>query len=129
MSELSGRTRAQRIGDDAEAAVAGYLAAIGWTVLGRNVHGGRPEIDILAVDPGWGEPWLVAVEVRARGRRDFGLAEESLDYRKRARLRAALGRILLAAVLPDGHPVPDLPVRLDLVVVEGGEMRHHRAVG
>lgn len=123
------RTEAQRRGDAAEAAVALRLEALGWTVLGRNVRVGRHELDLVAVDPGPPRT-LVFVEVRSRSRRDFGLAEETVDHRKRGRLRtAALG--LLGGATPNSGPIgelPHLPVRFDLVVVEpGGRLRHHRA--
>jgi putative endonuclease len=127
----SGRTAAQQAGDTAEELVAARLSDEGWTVLARNIHVGRQELDLVAVDPG-PPPCLVIVEVRWRGRRDFGLAEETFDYRKRAHLRAAVGR-LLEDGLPDGRPVPRLPLRVDLVAVEppglasaAPRIRHHR---
>ena len=121
------RTAVQDSGDAAEALIATALAAAGWRILGRNVRLGRGELDIVAVDPG-PPPELVIVEVRWRRRRDFGLAEESLDHRKRAHLRTAIGR-LLADGLPEGIAIPRLPVRVDLVVVEPGDrIRHHRHV-
>jgi putative endonuclease len=125
-------TSAQLAGDEAEVLVAGRLADAGWTILGRNVRVGRSELDIVAVDPG-PPPALVIVEVRWRGRRDFGLAEETLDYRKRAALRRAIGTLLATGTLPDGTRPPPLPVRVDLVAVEPGRdgspvIRHHRAI-
>jgi len=122
------RTEAQAIGADAEELVARRLIGHGWTILARNIHVGRAEIDILAVDPG--PPcWLVAVEVRSRTRRDFGLPEETVGYVKLARLRAAALTLREGAPLT-GIPVPRLPVRVDVVAVESGErIRHHRAVG
>lgn len=128
------RTAAQQAGDAAEALVAESLRAAGWTVLGRNVRSGRGELDIVAVDPR-PSPSLVVVEVRWRGRRDFGLPEETFGHRKRALLRAALSRLLVDG-LPDGRSLPRLPIRIDLVAVEpppvaGREprVRHHRGVG
>jgi putative endonuclease len=123
------RTLAQQAGDAAEALVAVRLEQDGWTVLARNLRLGRREVDILAVDPA--APALVLVEVRWRGRRDFGLAEETVDHRKRSRLRAAALALLDRGTLPDGAAIPRLPLRLDLVVVEpGGRIRHHRhAIG
>jgi putative endonuclease len=125
------RTTAQQAGDESELLVAHRLTAAGWSILARNVHVGRNEIDLVAVDPG-PPPGLVIVEVRWRRSRDFGLPEETLDYRKRGHLRAAVGR-LLEDGLPGGAAVPRLPVRVDLVVVEPGEgpdspprIRHHR---
>jgi Holliday junction resolvase-like predicted endonuclease len=120
------RTLAQQAGDAAEAIVAKQLAAARWQILGRNVRVGRAELDIVAVDPAG--PALVIVEVRWRSRRDFGLAEETVDHRKRAHLRRAVFGLLEHGVLPDGTTIPRLPFRIDLVVVEpGARIRHHRS--
>ena len=127
------RTEAQRIGDDAERLVSERLVAAGWRVLGRQVRVGRAELDIVAIDPA-PPARLVVVEVRARASRDFGLPEETVDDRKRLRLRRAAQALREGGVLADGTPVPPLPLRLDLVVVEppataGGpiRIRHHVA--
>jgi putative endonuclease len=120
------RTPARRAGDAAEDLVVARLTAAGWRVLHRNVHVGRYELDVVAVDPG-PPAALVIVEIRWRSRRDFGLAEESVDHRKRVRVRRAAFGLL------DRGGLPPLPLRFDLIVVEpgdrGGEprIRHHRA--
>lgn len=127
------RTAAQRSGDAAETLVAQCLVELGWTVLARNVHVGRRELDLVAVDPGPPRS-LVIVEVRWRGRRDFGLPEETVDHRKRRHLHEAAFGLLDGIPLPDGSIVPPLPVRFDLVVVEPTaeplekhRIRHYRA--
>ena len=126
------RTAAQLAGDAAETLVLARLVEAGWTVLARNVHVGRHELDVVAVDPG-PPPALVIVEVRWRRSRGFGLAEETVDHRKRTRVRQAAYGLLDRGTLPDGGSIPHLPLRFDLVVVEpgdrGGEprIRHHRA--
>ena len=127
------RTSAQRTGDAAEAAVAAHLAAMGWQVVARNVRVGRAELDLVAIDPA-PPAELVIVEVRARGRRDFGLAEESLDHAKRRTLRRAIA-VLRERGHVDGTAVPSLPVRVDLVAVEPPlagtttpRLRHHRGI-
>ena len=120
------RTPAQVAGDAAEAAVAASLVTKGWRVLGSRVRVGRSELDLVAIDPGPPSA-LVIVEVRWRGRRDFGLPEETVDGRKRARLRAAAFTLREHGRLPDGSPLPNLPLRFDLVVVEPGDRaRHYR---
>lgn len=126
------RTPAQDAGDAAESLVAERLKAAGWRVLGRNVRVGRAELDVVAVDPIG--PVLVAVEVRWRARRDYGLAEETVDWRKRRRLRAALLLLVDAGHLPDGQPLPRLPLRVDIIGVDGDvngrpALRHHRGAG
>src|SRR5690348_14207240 len=110
-------TAAQRIGDHAEDLVAARLGAEGWTILGRNVRVGRDELDIVAIDPGPPRA-LVIVEVRRRGRRDFGVAEETLDLRKRLTLRRGVGTLLERGTLSDGTPLPVLPLRVDLVAID-----------
>ena len=121
------RTRGQRLGDAAEERVAEHLQASGWTVLGRNVRMGRYELDLVGLDPG--PPGaLVVVEVRWRAGRAFGLPEETVNHRKRTRVRAGAYGLLDRGTLPDGAPLPRLPLRFDLVVVEpDGRMRHYRA--
>jgi Holliday junction resolvase-like predicted endonuclease len=126
-AERSARTRAQCLGDRAEDAVAARLVAAGWRILARQVRVGRGELDILATDPG-PPAALVAVEVRWRRSREFGLPEETVDHRKVAHLRAALGQLLAAGTLPDGTPLPGDPARIDLVVVEPRAVRHHQGV-
>jgi Holliday junction resolvase-like predicted endonuclease len=112
------RTDLQLAGDSAELRVAELLAARGWRILARNVHAGRSELDIVAIDPG-PPARLVVVEVRWRRSRAFG-GEESFDHRKRTQLRIGIARLLEAGRMPDGSPLPRLPVALDLAVVEPG---------
>ena len=113
------RTDRQRSGDVAEQLVSERLAARGWMILARNVHAGRSELDIVAVDPG-PPPRLVVVEVRRRRSTAFGTAEETVDYRKRALLRRGVARLMEAGTLPDGVALPHLPIAVDLAVVEPG---------
>lgn len=125
-------TAAQRIGDAAEQLVADRLTAAGWTILARNLRLGRDEVDLLALDPG-PPPALVVVEVRRRGRRDFGLAEETLDHRKRLALRRIVGFLGSGTHLPDGTRLPRAALRVDLVAIDNAadgqrSIRHHRAI-
>jgi putative endonuclease len=124
------RTAQQHAGDEAEELVARSLTRAGWRILARNLRLGRQELDLVALDPG-PPPEVVIVEVRWRADRAFGLPEETVDWRKRRQLRRARAQLLDSA-LP-GLPIPrDLPVRVDLVVVEPPlagtvpRLRHHR---
>lgn len=120
------RTESQHAGDAAEQRVTDQLTAEGWSIIGRNIHVGRYELDLIGIDPG-PPTTLVVVEVRWRRGRAFGLPEETVTGRKRLRVRAAAYGLLERGVLPDGEPLPHLPLRFDLVVVEPGErIRHHR---
>ena len=118
----------------AEEVAAGRLIEAGWRVLGRNVRVGRRELDIVAVDP-TPPARLVAVEVRYRTRRDYGVAEESFDRGKQARTLAALMTLRSAGRLDDGTIVPALTPAVDLIVIEPAvtsrgaiRVRHHRDV-
>jgi len=120
------RTAAQTAGDAAEARAATYLIGLGWRVLASHVRVGRLELDIVAQDPGPPRS-LVVVEVRWRNRRDFGLPEETVDGRKRRRLRRAGFALREHGKLPDGSALPNVALRFDLIVVEPGDrLRHYR---
>ena len=120
------RTSAQVTGDAAESVVAAHLTGLGWQVLATHVRVGRAELDIVAVDPG-PPPALVIVEVRWRGRRDYGLPEETVDHRKRVRLHEAGFALRDRGRLGGATPLPHLPLRFDLIAMEPrGRLRHHR---
>jgi putative endonuclease len=55
------------------------------TIVGRNVRVSRLEIDLLAIDG----PAVVVIEVRTRGEGSWVGPFDSIDWRKRRRLRAA----------------------------------------
>ncbi len=131
-SSPSPRTAAQRAGDAAERLAADHLVGLGWTILGRNIRVGRKELDLVGLDPGPPRS-VVLVEVRWRARRDFGLAEETFDQRKRVHLRVALSRLIEAGSLPNGTRLPAAHFRIDLIVIEPPiraddppRIRHHR---
>jgi putative endonuclease len=110
------RTSRRVAGDLAEDAVARHLAARGWTILARNLHVGRSELDIVAREPSG--PWaFVIVEVRSRTVPRFGAPEESVDAAKVARLYAAAWDLARARQVPDGSRLVVGPFRVDLVTV------------
>ena len=104
-------------GKAGEALAVAYLELAGCRVIARNVRLGGVEVDVLASDG----PVQVVVEVKVRGRSDYGGAAGAIDHAKRARLvRAA------RALQQLGAP----RVRIDVVAVdvspEGATVRHYR---
>lgn len=98
-----------------------YLEGEGLRIVDRNRRVGRLEVDLVAESGSE----LVVVEVRLRSRADHGSPEETIDFRKRARLRTAGRRIW------EGHGRDDLALRFDLIAIrvdpEGVRLRHYRA--
>ncbi len=107
---------ARRRGTAAEDLAAAYLSLLGWDVVARNTRLAGVEVDLVACDG----RTTVLVEVKYRGRADFGGADAAIDARKRERLRRA--------ALSAGANRSD--VRIDIVSVEpsadGLALTHHR---
>lgn len=76
-------------GRRAEDAVADYLVAAGYELLGRNVRLGALELDVVARRG----RLVIVVEVRTRGPGALQGPFESVGATKRARLRRALERL------------------------------------
>ncbi len=98
-----------------EAVARHYLLAKGYLLLGENYTTRRGEIDLI-VQAG---STVVFVEVRQRRQLRFGTPAESIDARKRARLRLTALHFLVRRYGSD-----DLPVRFDAVMVTGTRHRH-----
>ena len=97
------------LGMVAEQAVAAWLEASGWQLLGRRVRApGGGEVDIVAVDP---DGVLVGVEVRARRTQRTGIGTETITAE---RVRRA-GRTVAAFAAASG--VSHGGLRMDLVSV------------
>jgi putative endonuclease len=77
------------LGRRAEDAVADYLVASGFELLGRNVRLGKLELDVVARRG----DLVVVVEVRTRGPTALETALGSVSGRKRARVRRAVERL------------------------------------
>lgn len=108
---ISTRLRGQ-IGEDLAAC---HLEAHGLVVLSRNVRAGGVELDLVAHAPAGSEDPLdtvVFVEVRSRSDELSGLPEETVDLRKRARLRRGA-----AAWLVEKGLWEQVAVRFDVVGV------------
>ena len=84
-SEGDSRRRRLERGRRAEEAAAAFAISSGMIVVARNVRVGRLEIDLVAID----DDCVVVIEVRTRGPGSWVGPLTSVDWRKRARLRAA----------------------------------------
>ncbi|MCS7051459.1 MAG: YraN family protein [Thermomicrobium sp.] len=80
------------VGATGEAAVARWLAGMGWSIVARNWRCRQGELDIVALDGGV----LVAVEVKVRRAGAFQPAEWAVTRSKRRRLLAALDEFVAA---------------------------------
>jgi putative endonuclease len=95
------------VGAAGEAAAVAHLEALGMRVLVRDWRCRLGQLDLLCDDRGV----LVAVEVKARRGAGFGLPQEAVDRRKRAKLRALLEAYRLATGRMGGR------CRIDVVAV------------
>ena len=108
---------AHQRGRAGEALAIAYLELAGCRVIARNLRLGGVEVDALVSD---GSAQVV-VEVKYRGRSDYGGAAAAVDAAKRARLVRAARALQLAGARR---------VRIDVVAVdlspEGATVRHDR---
>ncbi len=99
----------QLLGKFAENRAERLLAAAGLRILRRNYRCRHGEIDLIALDGNA----LVFVEVRSRGRQDFGNAAESITLAKQRRIIAAARHYLAE--------LPHMPAcRFDVVTLDAG---------
>ena len=110
------RTEAQRRGDAGEDAALAFLIARGLRPLARNVRFKGGELDLVMLDGATLDgATLVFVEVRRRGRSDFGDAVDSVDFRKARRIALA------ARLYLQRHPRhAQRDCRFDVVAYDGG---------
>lgn len=102
----------KELGAWGESLAVNYLEQAGLKIVRRNYRCPKGEMDIIARD----QNWLVFVEVRTRTSAWRGTAEESLDPRKMAKLRAVASYYLLE----NGYDQwPE--VRMDLIAIYSQE--------
>lgn len=104
-------------GSRAEDRALEFLRERGLTLLARNWRCKAGELDLVMQD---GDT-LAVIEVRSRGRDDYGSALESVDARKQARLVRATK--LWLARQPQ---FAEQPLRFDIVTLDGGELDWQR---
>ena len=102
-------------GRSGEDAAAEFLVAHGYRILARNYRTPSGEADLIAMDG----RTLVIVEVKRRDGRRFGSALSSVDYRKRATLRA-VGEDFAQIAAPGAR------LRFDVVAIDGNRLALHR---
>ncbi|MDR1765194.1 MAG: YraN family protein [Lachnospiraceae bacterium] len=105
----------RRVGGEKEEWAARYLFSLGYDVLESNFFGRHGEIDIVAKD---GQT-MVFVEVKFRSYERMGYPQESVDFRKQSRVRAAARQYLYS----HGY-APDQPCRFDVIAILGQRMQH-----
>jgi ribonuclease HII len=109
------------VGEFYETMVLRYLEKKGLTILVRNYHASRGEIDLIARD----EDTLVFIEVKVRRRGGFGEASEAVDRRKQRNM------FLAARAFLEGHP-EDLDLRFDVIALDpdgkgGTHLTHYQS--
>jgi putative endonuclease len=101
---------ARQRGTDAEELAWQHLRAQGARLLHRNFRSRRGEIDLIVQD----RDSVVFVEVRYRGKPNYGSSAESVDSRKQQRLIACAQHYL------QSYPqMARLPCRFDVVAIDG----------
>ncbi len=107
--------RKRALGERGEEAALTFLSSLGYELLARNYRCPFGEADLVMRD---GEV-LVFVEVKARQNYLFGLPQEAVDFRKRARLRK------IASYFCATKRLGEREVRFDVVAVtfEGATAR------
>lgn len=95
------------MGRAGEEAAAGHLKKKGLRIVKRNFRCRMGELDIVARDG----PCLVFVEVRTVAGSAFGTAQESVNRKKRDKIRQ------VAMYYIQSEKVRDVPLRFDVVAV------------
>lgn len=110
----------RQIGNEGEELAAAYLESKGYTVLDRNYHFERAEVDIVAYD---NETCIVFVEVKTRSTNQYGEPEEHINEEKIQNIYKAAEAWIYERKM-DGSPV-----RFDIISIlqqndEAPEIKH-----
>jgi putative endonuclease len=105
---MPAKTARERDGTAAERRAAAFLERAGLSLLARNYRSPFGEIDLIMQQ----DRTLVFVEVRFRGRSDYGTPAETVDRRKQSRLRATAEHYLQR-----DRRASKQPCRFDIVAV------------
>lgn len=107
-------TKTLQRGQQAEEKARRYLCKQGLKLVTRNFRSRYGEIDLIMRE----RDTLVFVEVRYRSNQTFGLAEETVDWRKQARLRATAEYYLQSEKVSR-----DQPCRFDVMAISGHDKK------
>lgn len=97
-------------GQQAEEKARRYLCKQGLKLVTKNYRSPYGEIDLIMRE----RDTLVFIEVRYRRNQAFGLAEETVDWRKQAKLRATAEHYL-----QNEKVAHDRPCRFDVMAMSG----------
>ena len=103
--------RKQKIGKWGEGLAAAYLEEKGYLILDQNVYTSYGEIDIIALQVIDSEKYLVFVEVKTRTTLEYGNPEDSITWRKKEHLIAAIESYL------QDHEDLEYPWRIDVIAI------------
>jgi putative endonuclease len=99
----------QRCGRDGEERAAAFLAALGFTIVARNVRASAGEIDLVALE----DETLVFCEIRTRRSVGQGGALESVTAQKQRQV------VRVAEYFLARHPhLHARPIRFDVVAID-----------
>ncbi len=102
------------LGKEGEDAACNYLITQGYTILHRNWHWRKLELDVIAQK----EETLIIVEVKTRRNELFGTPEEAVDNVKIRHIVRATDAYLKKYAI-------DFPVRFDIISVTGSTPPFH----
>lgn len=116
--------RKRSVGARGEAVAARFLRTSGFRVIGRNVHVGIGEADIVCIAPDKRTLVIVEVKTRVFARADGPRPEDNVGAHKQRKLRQ------VAQAIARKRGLGDRPIRIDVVGVEFAEgqkpiVRHH----
>ena len=98
----------KKLGAWGETYAAGYLEKLGYELLEKNYYTRYGEIDLIMKSGGQ----LIAVEVKTRKSKAYGIAEYSITQKKYQAMQAAM------FVYFENHPELDPDWQLDVLIIE-----------
>jgi len=107
----------RQTGTDAEKEAGRFLESRGYRILQYNFRAPRSEIDIVAMDG----RYLVFAEVKKRSSHRAGYGSQAVGVQKQRRICAAA-----LWYMRRFHVAPDVPVRFDVVSIDGGRYTLYR---